>query len=355
MKLVAFYAPMKAPDSPTPSGDREIARLTLRALSEAGFRPELVSRLRSREPCGSAEAQARLVAEAEAEIERLKRVWEHAPPALWFTYHCYWKAPDLIGPALARHFGIPYVISEAIYSERRNTGPWADFARRAHAALEAADVLYWTTARDLPGLAETARPGQLRELPPFIDPGPEPVAPPPSPPGAGPRLLTVAMMRKGDKLHSYARLAETLRHLASPWSLTVVGAGPAEAEVRTLFNGMEGITFHGQEDDPARMRRLYESHDVFVWPGVGEGFGMVFLEAQAAGLPAICDNHSGPATVVPHRPLPDPADPGALAAAIAALPHDAAARAATRAHVLARHGLDAAAQSLRLQLGELIT
>ncbi|QDL90826.1 glycosyltransferase family 4 protein [Paroceanicella profunda] len=355
MTHVAFYAPMKAPDSPTPSGDREIARLTLLALTAAGFRPELASRLRSRDAAGDTAEQARLIALAEAEIDRLKRLWERDPPALWFTYHCYWKAPDLIGPALARHFGIPYVISEAIHSERRMAGPWADFAHRARAALDAADLLYWTTPRDLPGLCEVARPGQLRELPPFIDPGP---APPPGPgpdAAAGPRLLTVAMMREGDKLRSYTRLRETLGHLPRPWSLTIVGGGPAAAEVAALFAGLEGVTFHGQENDPARMRRLYETHDLFVWPGVGEGFGMVFLEAQAAGLPAICDNHSGPATVVPFRPLPDPADPSALAAAIAALPRDADARAATRAHVLAHHGLDAAARSLRIQLGELMT
>ena len=36
---VAFYAPMKAPDHPAPSGDRTMARLLLKALVKAGFRP----------------------------------------------------------------------------------------------------------------------------------------------------------------------------------------------------------------------------------------------------------------------------------------------------------------------------
>ena len=43
---LAFYAPMKPPDHPVPSGDRQIARLTLTALERAGFAPRLVSRLR---------------------------------------------------------------------------------------------------------------------------------------------------------------------------------------------------------------------------------------------------------------------------------------------------------------------
>ena len=43
---IAFYAPMKAPDHPNPSGDRHIARLTLQALARAGYDATCVSRLR---------------------------------------------------------------------------------------------------------------------------------------------------------------------------------------------------------------------------------------------------------------------------------------------------------------------
>ncbi len=42
----AFYAPLKAPGHPTPSGDREIARGLMLALDRAGFAPELASDLR---------------------------------------------------------------------------------------------------------------------------------------------------------------------------------------------------------------------------------------------------------------------------------------------------------------------
>jgi hypothetical protein len=33
---IAFYAPLKAPDHPVPSGDRTIARLLLAALKQGG-------------------------------------------------------------------------------------------------------------------------------------------------------------------------------------------------------------------------------------------------------------------------------------------------------------------------------
>ncbi|HET7409890.1 MAG TPA: glycosyltransferase family 1 protein, partial [Paracoccaceae bacterium] len=148
---VAFYAPMKAPDHPVPSGDRQIARLTLRALECAGFAPHVVSRLRVLDVQGCAEVQSRLMEEAGAEAARLATELKPAP-ALWFTYHCHYKAPDLLGPAVARRLGIPYAISEPSISPRRRDGPWAAFARASEVAITAADRLFWTTGRDRPGL-----------------------------------------------------------------------------------------------------------------------------------------------------------------------------------------------------------
>jgi hypothetical protein len=40
---VAFYATMKPPDDPVPSGDRTMARLLVKALETAGHEVELVS------------------------------------------------------------------------------------------------------------------------------------------------------------------------------------------------------------------------------------------------------------------------------------------------------------------------
>ncbi len=52
MRRVAFYAPLKAPDHPVPSGERTMARLLLRALDAAGFAPDLASTLRTRDSDG---------------------------------------------------------------------------------------------------------------------------------------------------------------------------------------------------------------------------------------------------------------------------------------------------------------
>ena len=154
---IAFYAPMKAPGHPNPSGDRHIARLTLQALARAGFDPTCVSRLRTLDMAGDPASQARLRAGAEVEATRLIGEMAAAPPALWFTYHCYYKAPDLLGPTVAEALGIPYALSEASVSPKRHHGPWAGFAALSDAAITRADRLFWTTARDRPALSRAAR------------------------------------------------------------------------------------------------------------------------------------------------------------------------------------------------------
>ena len=63
---IAFYAPLKPADHPTPSGDRRIARLFLEALRHAGHQPFVASRLRSYDGAGDTKRQARLARIARA-------------------------------------------------------------------------------------------------------------------------------------------------------------------------------------------------------------------------------------------------------------------------------------------------
>ena len=112
---VAFYAPLKAPDHPVPSGDRAIARLLLAALERAGatrgWEVDVASRLRSFDGAGDADRQARLREIGARIADRLLHRYREAPagrrPDLWFTYHLYHKAPDWIGPVVSERLGIP--------------------------------------------------------------------------------------------------------------------------------------------------------------------------------------------------------------------------------------------------------
>lgn len=360
MTRAAFYAPMKPPDHPTPSGDRRIARLMQRALDRAGIASFLASRLRTREGAGDEAAQARLADEAEAEADRLIGALRADPPDLWFTYHCYWKAPDLVGPRVAAALGIPYVVAEGTRAPRRLAGPWAGFAAAAEAALDAAAVVFWLTARDLPALEAARPPGQrLVHLPPFTalgDAAARPIS------ARGPLLLTtVAMMRRPDKTASYAALAAALGLLDdADWRLTVGGDGAAEAEVRAMYAPFgDRVSFAGRLDARPDLHALYVEADLLAWPGVNEAFGMVYLEAQAMGRAVVAEDRPGLRDVVaPAGRLVPPGDAAAFAAALRAFAQDraalAAAGAAARAHMLAHHGIEAAAARIRAALAPLV-
>ncbi|TVQ57346.1 MAG: glycosyltransferase, partial [Rhodobacteraceae bacterium] len=339
---------MKPPDDPTPSGDRRLARLMQRALDRAGYAVFLASRLRTRDGLGDETAQARLAEAAEAEGDRLIAALAPDPPRLWFTYHCFYKAPDLIGPRVAAALGMPYVVAEGTRARKRLTGPWAGFAAASEAALDRAAVIFWLTERDRPAL-EAARPAgqRLVHLPPFAALG-EAAARPVS--TTGPlRLAAVAMMRRPDKLASFAALAAALGRLEGvDWRLTVAGGGPAEAETRALLAPFgDRVTWAGRQDAREDVHAVYEACDLFVWPGVNEGFGMVYLEAQAAGRAVVAEDRPGVREVVaPSSALVPPGDADAFAFAIRRYAEDraglAAAGAAARAHMLARHGIEAA-------------
>lgn len=348
----AFYAPLKPVDHPVPSGDRQMARLILRALEATGP-AEVASSLRVYDGGGDAALQARLTAAAEAECDRLLSLYAAEPdrrPSLWLSYHVYYKAPDLIGPVIARRLGIPYVVVEATRARKRLTGPWSAFAAAAEAAIEAADLVLCVSARDRQAVEAYGPPGQrVAMLPPFLDLPPSVERAGPASP---PRLLTVAMMRPGDKLASYRLLAESLHLLAAqPWTLDIVGDGPTAAEVSALFAPFgPRVTLHGA-CAPADLAAHYHAADLLVWPGLNEAFGMVYLEAQAHGVPVVAVDNAGTGTVIRDGGrLTGPA-PQDFAAALARLLADPAALRSlgrtARAYVEAHHGLPAAAERLR--------
>lgn len=288
MARIAFYAPLKSPDSPVPSGDREMARNLMRAIAAKGDQVDLVSRLRVFDKIGDPDVQAALRADARTEADWLIAEL-HTETRLWVTYHNYYKAPDLIGPQVCKARGIPYVQLESTRAASRLNGAWAGFAEAAHQACDAARIVFYHTANDLITLRRD-RYGdqQLVELPPFL---PRADMPPLSS-GAGP-MLTVGMMRHGDKLASYRILADALSHLSGDWQLNIAGDGPARAEVEALMAPFgDKVRILGQLDREA-VQRQYQSASLFVWPGVNEAYGMAYLEAQAAGLPVVAQDRPG--------------------------------------------------------------
>ena len=371
---VAFYAPMKPPDHPVPSGDRRMAGLLVAALSLAGHRVELSCRLRSRDGAGNPARQARLASLGAALAQRLVRRIEARPkderPAAWLTYHLYYKAPDWIGPAVCQALAIPYLVAEASVAAKRAGGPWDLGHRATLAALERAAAVIALNPQDAACLPD---PRRVRPLRPFLDPAPYLAAAVERQRHraalvAGldldvkqPWLLAVAMMRAGDKLASYRALARSLADLRDlPWQLVVVGDGPARREVEADFAefATARVRFAG-ETSPQALPQVYAACDLLVWPAVNEAYGMALLEAQASGLPVV----AGASGAVPEivrdgvtGALAAPGEPAAFTAALRALIGDPTRRrlmaAAASETVQAEHGLSAAARRLDAILAE---
>ncbi len=328
---IAFYAPMKPPDHPVPSGDRRMARLLMQALKAAGHDVHLASRLRSWEGRGDQARQARIRAVAVRGADRLIARWSSAAarPGLWFTYHLYHKAPDLLGPAVARALDIPYVVVEASYAAKQEDGPWSQGLATSLDALHQADAVIALSEVDLAGLATVVERRRLHRLAPFVDT--KPFAAAAARRGdhrdwwwrgePGPWLLTVAMMRSGDKQRSYAVLADALSQLADlDWRLAVVGDGPArEACLAGLDRARLAVL--GERDLHA-LAGLYAAADLLVWPAMNEAYGLALVEAQAAALPVVAGRSGGVPEVVADGEtglLTSPGDATAFAAAVRTL------------------------------------
>jgi teichuronic acid biosynthesis glycosyltransferase TuaC len=148
-----------------------------------------------------------------------------------------------------------------------------------------------------------------------------------------PTLVTVghlvARKRHSDAIEALALLATgrpALRY-------AIVGDGPERAALEALATARgvrERVDFLGQLP-PAEARRRAAAANLFVLPSVDEAFGVAYVEAMAAGVPAIgCEREDGPAEIAAAGPglvqVP-PRDPRALADAIERLLADDDARA----------------------------
>jgi glycosyltransferase involved in cell wall biosynthesis len=360
---VAFYAPMKAPDHPVPSGDRRVARLLRQALEAAGHEVRLASRLRSWDDGRDPARQARLRRTGERLAARLIGRWRDAPdrPQAWVTYHLYHKAPDWLGPAVADALDIPYVVAEASHAGKQRGGRWAEGYEASVDAIRRADAVVQMSSQDEAGLRQVLEDAdRLVYLGPFLDTEPYALAAAARDAARraifgddpGPWLLAVGMMRAGDKDESYRVLAEALARLGHlRWRLAIVGDGALRARVLARFDPDRLLWLGALPPDD--LPRVYAAADLYVWPSINEAYGMALLEAQAAGLPAVAGEVRGVPEILAHARtglLAPAGDAAGFAEAVAALllaPERRAAYAAAAAEKAAsRHGIARAAAVL---------
>ncbi len=344
------------------------------ALASAGHRVEVASTFRTYDGDGDAARQLALRSQGDMLAAQLAEQYNALPaanrPQLWFTYHLYYKAPDWLGPAVARALRIPYVIAEASHAEKRAKGPWRIGHEASAAAIRQAALVFCPTREDIPGLERLIDPKRIVHLPPFLDSAPysaaiarrgelrAALAAERELDAGVPWIAVVAMMRAGDKLASYRVLAQAMRRLDDlRWQLVIAGDGAVRPEVEKLFDGR--ARFLGSLPQ-RRIAEVLAAADICAWPAVNEAYGMALLEAEAAGVPVVsCSTRGVPDVVLDGRTgvLVPYGDEEAFAGALRALLTDherrrALGREAAR-YVAAERSLEAASTRISAALSAL--
>ena len=110
-----------------------------------------------------------------------------------------------------------------------------------------------------------------------------------------PNVLFVGRHEPRKGLLDLLKAHRILRRTGGQSRLLIVGSGPQEREARRYVatRGLNGVEFLGRVSD-AEKAQLYKTADVYVSPATGgESFGIVLLEAMAAGTPIIASDIHG--------------------------------------------------------------
>ncbi len=137
-------------------------------------------------------------------------------------------------------------------------------------------------------------------------------------------LLFVGRLEERKGLIHLLKAYRILRKTGCDCRLLVVGSGPQEREARryVMTRRLGGVEFLGRVSDDEKAQ-LFRTADVYVSPATGrESFGIVLLEAMAAGTAIVCSDIHGYKGVVRRGEqalLVPPANAKALAGAIGTL------------------------------------
>lgn len=303
---IYFYAPFKPLGHDQPSGDLVIGTGLYDFLAAKGHRMRVATALRARWIFWKPWLLPRVLAEQ----RRLSRRFSADAPDLWLTYHAYYKGPDVIGPTVTARTGVPYVIFQGAYAtkRRRDLRTLPGFLLNRH-ALRAARHVFVNKQVDFINLRRLLSPERVTYALPGIFPqdfrfsatarrdlrrkwqvNDTPV------------VLTAAMFRPGVKFLGLAGVIRACGRLSRnglEFRLVVVGDGRQKTALTRLAQiELPGKVLFVGKVPRTEMYRYYSAGDLFVFPGVGESLGMVFLEAQSCGLPVVAVANAGVPEVV---------------------------------------------------------
>jgi glycosyltransferase involved in cell wall biosynthesis len=141
-------------------------------------------------------------------------------------------------------------------------------------------------------------------------------------------VLCVCRFYPRKRVDVLLRAAAMLRGRIPELEIRIVGDGPEAPRLRSLWRELRlesTVTWTGNVTH-RQLAAEYRRADIFSLPSVQEGFGIVFLEAMAAGKPIVAARSAAVPEVVQHGCLVEPDDAEALAAAIQTLYFNAGLR-----------------------------
>ena len=306
---ISFYMPFKPFGHKNPSGDLITGMELHDFLSENNHEVEIASTLRSR----WLYLKPWKFLNVARERDRVTSAQKSSPADIWLSYHTYYKAPDLLGPICSSRLSMPYVIFQGIYSTKRKrslkTFPGFLLNRTA---LQAAQVVFTNKKTDEHNLKRLLPEERVKYISPGLIPdqfnfdlvarralkeqwnvGERRV------------VMTTAMLRPGVKTNGVIKVIDScaeLRKRGHDLILIVIGDGVnrsmIEQEGREKLS--DNILFLGKIPRH-ELYRYYSAADVFAFPGIEEALGMVYLEAQSAGLPVVAFNNWGAKEAVIHN------------------------------------------------------
>jgi glycosyltransferase involved in cell wall biosynthesis len=157
-----------------------------------------------------------------------------------------------------------------------------------------------------------------------------------------PTILSVARQYPRKDTATLLRSLRLVRDVVPGAHLRIVGGGPELPRLRALCRELglgASVTFDGPLADDRDIRMAFLEASLFCLPSQQEGFGIVFLEAMAAGLPVVAARAGAvPEVVVDGETglLVPPGNPRVLATAVVRLLRDAEARTRMAAEALLR-------------------
>ena len=134
-------------------------------------------------------------------------------------------------------------------------------------------------------------------------------------------VLFVGRFYRRKRVDVLLRAAAMLRGRIPELELRIVGNGPCGARWRELARELKlasAVVWLG-DVSRARLAQEYNRAALFCLPSVQEGFGIVLLEAMAAGKPIVASRAAAIPEAAPHATLVEPDSPEALAAGIESL------------------------------------